>query len=261
MERDLHPSTTERDNRYSWKDEGEMRVFLDRDEGMWERNATTFALGALGGVALGLVVSRFLPHEEERGGRIQERARGYARRLRPARMQRLGFEQADLDRLEGAVLDTFLGDPLLSERGVDIGAISPGIVELSGSVRTDEEAQRAVRLANRVPGVRTVVNRLDVESLAPRAGRPLADSDAGGIQQDGRVGGMGRRRQSLATDPDQPDDSQQRRENALAAADREQWADEGIAPGMSARGRGDEAEASDRSMNSLEGATDRARDD
>jgi hypothetical protein len=224
-----------------------MSLFRDPNEGQWERNAATFALGALGGLTLGVLVSRLLPNESGGDGEFGQRARGFVRRLQPARLRRLGFEQDDLDRLENSVLNAFLVDSVLSERGVDIGAISPGIIELSGSVRTEEEAQRAVRLASRIAGVRTVVNRIDVEELSRRAGGFEVDDSGGrGFLQEGRVGGMGRRRQSIMTDPDRPDDSQQRKEEALAAADRDQWSDEGLASGVSRTDSRPEVQSSNR---------------
>ena len=143
-------------------------------------------------------------------------------------------EQADLTQLEDAVLDAFLGDGVLSERGVDIGAISPGIVELSGSVWTEDEAHRAVELARRIPGVDTVVNRLDIEGEARRLERTRRrlEEEGSGIDslQHGfaRTGGMGARRQGRETDPDRKDDSQSHELDALAAADRDQWEDEDL---------------------------------
>ena len=55
-----------------------------------------------------------------------------ASRSRPGRMARAPQVQDELLLLEDAVLDAFLDDGVLSERGIDVGAISEGIVELSG---------------------------------------------------------------------------------------------------------------------------------
>jgi len=209
-----------------------MRVFQDQDEGLWEADWVTFAAGAVGGLTLGLLISRALPRPRVVTRELREHAGSIASRLRPARLRRLATEQDELSRLEEAVLNGFLDDELLGERGVDIGAISPGIIELSGSVYTEEEAHRAVSFASRIPGVRTVVNRLEVDDLdrRPSPRKPLVDEDLGGTfrHQEGRVGGMGRRRQSIMTDPDRPDDSQQRKERALKGADHDQWDDEGF---------------------------------
>src|SRR5690606_10795974 len=121
----------------------------------WEQDLTGFAIGAVGGLAAGVLLSRVMDRERLGEG-LRERAGSVARRFRPARRQRLSFEQLELDRLEESVLRAFLDDELLSERPVDIGAISRGIIELSGSVSTDREAERAVDLASGVEGVTTV---------------------------------------------------------------------------------------------------------
>jgi len=219
-----------------------MKVSQLSQDGHWIEDLSSFAVGAAGGLAVGLLLSRAAPRSGSIGREIREQVRSVARRLRPARLHRLATEQAELDRLENTVLDRFLEDEVLGERGVDIGAISLGIIELSGSVETEDEAVRAVSLASRISGVRTVVNRLEVEDLIRNQRQRDLDGDdprsTSFFQQDGRVGGMGRRRQSLDTDPDRPDDSQQRKERALAAADRDQWEDEDLArspPGMGAR--------------------------
>src|SRR5919202_827322 len=56
----------------------------------------------------------------------------------------------------------FRNDPVLSERAIDIGAIGDGIIELSGWVDSEEEAELATTVARGTPGVDTVVNRLTV---------------------------------------------------------------------------------------------------
>jgi len=217
--------------------------FLHEPEPDYGREALTFALGAAGGLALGLLVVRGVSAPKrvsELSGNLRDRARTVAGRLRPARLRRLGGEQRELTALEDRVLEAFFGDSVLSERGVDVGAISPGIVELSGSVWTEEEADRAVRVANGVEGVRTVVNRMEIEDETRQleAVRRRVEGSNGAIQHGtARVGGMGSRRQSPETDPDRPDDSQHMAMGALDRADRAQKADEGYS---SAPGRDDE---------------------
>ncbi|MFL5585144.1 MAG: BON domain-containing protein, partial [Gemmatimonadaceae bacterium] len=66
------------------------------------------------------------------------------------------------EELEERVLEAFRNDPTLSERAIDIGAVEDGIIELTGSVNSDEESHQAVVVARGVPGVETVVNRLRV---------------------------------------------------------------------------------------------------
>lgn len=230
-----------------------MRVFREPEEPDFGKDALTFALGAMGGLAIGLVLARRgMPAPSGRLGAdlrdrarsVGERARTVARRLQPARLRRMAREQADLTQLEDAVLDAFLSDGILSERGVDIGAISPGIVELSGSVWSEEESDRAVQLARRVAGVNTVVNRLDVEGEVRRLEqtRRRLEEEGSGIDSlqhgNARTGGMGRRRQGRETDPDRPDDSHHQELSALRQADRDQWEDEDLStakPRMAAR--------------------------
>jgi hypothetical protein len=218
-----------------------MRVFHE-PEPDYGREALTFALGAAGGLALGLLIVRRFPTSERParlGRELRDRARSVAGRLRPARLRRMGPEQRELNGLEDAVLNAFLADEILAERGIDVGAISPGIVELSGSVYTDEEAERAVRVANGVGGVRTVVNRMDVEDEARYLHRTRREGGGlGSLQHEmGRTGGMGTRRQGRGTDPDRPDDSQMQELEALRDADRGQWEDEGYASRTPRTGR------------------------
>ncbi|HET7233011.1 MAG TPA: BON domain-containing protein [Longimicrobium sp.] len=214
-------------------------------------NPFLVALGAAGGLVLGLLLTNAAQQEPVRQGaaRIRDRAREAARGWGPAPLRRPEQEQHALVQLEDAVIDIFLRDPVLSERGVDVGCISPGIVELSGSVRTQDEAERAVRAARGVRGVATVVNRMDVEDEQRRP-RPAAAS--AGTEEHmsgewtGRMVGMGQRRQGIETENRGGlDDSQHLREVALEQSDRDQYEDEDIAhrnPVMGSRpGHGDPA--------------------
>jgi osmotically-inducible protein OsmY len=212
-----------------------MWVYRERDTNDFGEDAVTFALGAAGGFAIGMLLSgrgrtqgvrQIGGALRDRAGSLRERARDVASRLRPARLRRAVPEQDELTRLEDAVLDAFLADEVLSERGVDVGGISRGIIELSGTVWTEEEARHAVRLAQRVPGVDTVVNRLDVQDDGHRHDRwPLHDDDAARAEREwsGRNIGMGSRRVSRGRDPDRPDDSQHIKEVSLKDADEEEF--------------------------------------
>src|SRR4051812_43239416 len=101
----------------------------DRERG--RDNTLLVALGAAGGLALGLWLSGAVQQEPVRQGaaRLRDRARGVARGWGPAPLRRPDHEQHALMRLEDAVLDAFLRDPVLSARGIDVGCISPGIIE------------------------------------------------------------------------------------------------------------------------------------
>lgn len=217
-----------------------MRVF-QQEEPELGKGAAVFAIGALGGLAVGMLLSR-RPAPQRRAAALGtdlkervrsagERARSAARRIQPARLRRMAGEQAELTQLEDRVLDVFLADGTLSERGIDVGAISDGIVELSGSVWAEAEADHAVAVAGSIPGVRTVVNRMEVERDSSRRTGASTDagSEEGGARWSGRMSGMDSRRQGRETDPDRPDDSQHQREEALQDADRRQWQEEGLA--------------------------------
>jgi len=115
------------------------------------------------------------------------------------------------EELEERVLEAFRNDPILSERAIDIGAIDDGIVELTGWVNADDEAQQAVVVARGVPGVETVVNRLSVraeedlfDELADRYDEGDPSLTEG--QWEGQNVGTGRRRQGTSADFDRHED-------------------------------------------------------
>lgn len=109
--------------------------------------------------------------------------------------------------LEERVLEAFHNDPILAERAVDIGALGEGIIELSGWVHTEDEADHAVTLTRGVPGVNTVVNRLDVRAEVDEledAARRVSEGDPAltGARWEGNRVGTGRRRQGTSAEPD-----------------------------------------------------------
>jgi hypothetical protein len=127
------------------------------------------------------------------------------------------FDEEDIDmpkaslngveELEERVLEAFRNDPTLSERAVDIGAVEDGIIELTGSVNSDEEARQAVVIARGVPGVDTVVNRLVIrpeEELFDDAAHRYEDGDPAFTERhwEGQQVGTGRRRQGNSTEID-----------------------------------------------------------
>jgi hypothetical protein len=206
-----------------------------------------YTLGAIGGVAIGALLARSFEglvgreastRIRESGGRAESdadtapvRAAAPPAELRPSRLRRPPRDQEQLLTLEDAVLDAFLQDEVLSGCGIDVGVISRGIVELSGSVWTREQSRRAMEVARRVAGVETVVNRMEIEAERERL-HPRFDTDDEGLQMSGaewtgNQSGMGRRRQGDETEPNRPDDSHHQREEALEQADRAQFADEG----------------------------------
>lgn len=118
------------------------------------------------------------------------------------------LERSSLEREVRAALRE---DEKLSRRGVLVTELGAGVVELAGMVDSSEEMAAAVAAAQRVHGVGTVVNRLavrDEESRLAGTRERFANGDAS-LNETHWTGlgvGMGRRRQSPATDPDRPDD-------------------------------------------------------
>lgn len=115
-------------------------------------------------------------------------------------------EDADVE-LEERVLEAFRNDPLLSERALDIGAIGGGIIELSGWVDADEEAELAVVLAGGVPGVETVVNRIAIgeeEAMFEENARRVEEGDPALTEArwEGQQVGTGKRRQGTSSEFD-----------------------------------------------------------
>lgn len=118
----------------------------------------------------------------------------------------------ELARTEERIVDRFMADPILSERALDVAALTPRIIELSGTVLDEDEADRAVALAQETSGATTVVNRLDVAVLDEHVQRTRRRNAAEGLDGAGagrptQLGvGTGRRRQGRETDPNRPDD-------------------------------------------------------
>lgn len=71
-----------------------------------------------------------------------------------------------LEDLEERVLDAFQNDPMLAHRAIDIGAVSPGQIELTGWVSAPAEIDYALIIARGVPGVEQVVNSLAASAEA-----------------------------------------------------------------------------------------------
>jgi hyperosmotically inducible protein len=130
-----------------------------------------------------------------------------------------------VEELEERVLEAFRNDPTLSERAVDIGAVEDGIIELTGSVNSDEEARQAVVIARGVPGVDTVVNRLVIrpdEALFDDAAHRYEDGDPAFTERhwEGQQVGTGRRRQGNSTEIDRHADPRNVLEDRSLSEDR-----------------------------------------
>ena len=173
-----------------------------RDDDTTSSGLLFLAAGAVLGLAAGLVVAdRF-------GGfsSLTERLRDRVGRLREHDDDEYDSEMdEDDDALEERVLEAFRNDPTLSERAIDIGAIGDGIIELTGWVHEPDEATHAVTITRGVPGVETVVNRLDVRMAGAEEPIEIDDSPNAplpGGRWEGQQVGTGRRRQGNSSEAD-----------------------------------------------------------
>jgi hypothetical protein len=138
-------------------------------------------------------------------------------RLWPNRAEYPGAE------LENAVVDALRHDAHAGNSAIDVAAVAPGVIELSGSASDWMAARRAVEVTQGVPGVNTVVNRLDIEALENQMARTrqrFASGDPSLTETHwyGVGVGTGRRRQGASTDPAQRDDSVKLRTEAIESA-------------------------------------------
>ncbi len=62
-------------------------------------------------------------------------------------------DESTYAELEARVLEAFENDPVLAHRAIDISAIGPDAIELTGWVRRESEAAHALTIARGVPGV------------------------------------------------------------------------------------------------------------
>jgi hypothetical protein len=83
------------------------------------------------------------------------------RQMRP-RDEFAGNRMLDPETIRTIAAGTLLADPSLRRYDLQVRAIAPGILDLSGTVASSEQAERALACVRKAPGVRTVLNRLDV---------------------------------------------------------------------------------------------------
>jgi len=212
-----------------------MSPFRYRDEESNVASALYVALGALAGFAAGVVVAQQYGGISGITSKIKSRIghirNGTSEEIDEDEDAQLGAHAHDhqyddddedyedesdepldaTEELEERVLEAFRNDPILSERAIDIGAIDEGIVELTGWVNADDEAQQAVVVARGVPGVDTVVNRLSVraeEDLFDELADRYDDGDPSLTegQWEGQSVGTGRRRQGTSAEIDRHED-------------------------------------------------------
>jgi len=207
-----------------------MPTFRYRDEESTSSGVLYLAAGAIAGVAAGILVAQRFGGLSGVTARFRERLAAARAEMEPSARysdDRLGYDEDLLDAdemdqlgaddlgvgaagvdeaLEERVLTAFRNDPTMSERAVDIGAIGDGIIELTGWVHEADEATHAVTITRGVPGVETVVNRLDVRLAGSEEAMEEIDDDPGtprpGGRWEGQQVGTGRRRQGNSSEPD-----------------------------------------------------------
>lgn len=189
--------------------------FRYRDDEPIAPTVVSLAVGALAGFVAGV----FLAQRVGGVDGISERLRRRRDELAASVRRRFEEEEEQYDdqlededeeaqaELEERVLEAFRNDPILGDRAIDIGAIGEGVIELTGWVRTDDEADHAVTVARGTPGVETVVNRLMIgeedELLDDNARRFEEGDDAlNEARWEGQQVGTGRRRQGRSDEPD-----------------------------------------------------------
>jgi hypothetical protein len=131
-----------------------------------------------------------------------------------------------LDHLEESAVDVLRRDAQTRACAIDVAALAPGIIELTGTVPTYELGQRAARLLHSLAGVNTVINRLETGALEAQLADNRDRRSRGAPETEGRQWygfrvGTGRRRQSADTEPARDDDTLKRRTRELevSAAD------------------------------------------
>jgi hypothetical protein len=189
------------------------------------RNAIYIAIGAAAGFAAGVLMAERFGGFKGLTDRIRDTFGGGTEGPDEEEFDYEGLDEDEFDpdfddevdtpkaslngaeALEERVLEAFKNDPTLSERAIDIGAVEDGIIELTGSVNSEEEAHQAVVVARGTPGVATVVNRLTIrtdEVLFDDAAHHYEDGDPPFTERhwDGQAVGTGRRRQGNSEEID-----------------------------------------------------------
>jgi Putative phospholipid-binding domain. len=200
-------------------------VYEEEEEESSSRSAIYIAIGAAAGFAAGVLMAERFGGFKGLTDRIKDTFGGGTEGPEEEEFDYEGLDEDELDPdfdddvdtpkaslngaevLEDRVLEAFRNDPTLSERAIDIGAVEDAIIELTGSVNSEEEAHQAVVVARGVPGVNTVVNRLTIrtdEDLFDDAAHHYEDGDPPFTERhwDGQQVGTGRRRQGSSDEID-----------------------------------------------------------
>ena len=180
-----------------------------RDEESSANGLLYLATGAVLGLAAGMFVAQKFGGFSAITTRLRERLGHLADGEALDEEDELEDEESetDIDTLEERVLEAFRNDPVLSERAIDIGAIGDGIIELTGWVHEPDESTHAVTLTRGVPGVETVINRIDVRSESDeleenRQRYEAGDDQLASARWEGQQVGTGKRRQGSSAEFD-----------------------------------------------------------
>lgn len=183
-----------------------------RDDDSPSRGAVLVVVGALAGLAAGVLLAQRVGGLSGLGSRMRQRFQHVeeeAEQLAGYDYGSEGYDDMDEaltpeEELEERVLEAFRNDPVLGERAVDIGAIGEGIIELTGWVHAPAEMQLALTITRGVPGVDTVVNRLTVREEEDELEDSASDYDPAHAEGhwEGQQVGTGRRRQGRSNEMD-----------------------------------------------------------
>ena len=143
-------------------------IYQEEEEESSSRNAIFIAIGAAAGFAAGVLMAERFGGFKGLTDRIKDTFGGGT----AGEEEEFDYEGLDEDEfdpdfdddidtpkaslngaeaLEERVLEAFKNDPTLSERAIDIGAVEDGIIELTGTVNSEEEAHQAVVVARGTP--------------------------------------------------------------------------------------------------------------
>jgi hypothetical protein len=218
-------------------------IYDEEEDESSPRNAIYIAIGAAAGFAAGVLMAERFGGFKGLTDRIKDTFGGGTEGAEEEEFDYEGLDEDEFDpdfdddldtpkasldgaeELEERVLEAYKNDPTLSERAIDIGAVEDGIIELTGTVNSEDEAHQAVVVARGVPGVSTVVNRLAIrsdEDLFDDAAHHYEDGDPPFTERhwDGQQVGTGRRRQGNSEDVDRHADPKNKLEDRALSEDK-----------------------------------------
>jgi hypothetical protein len=219
-----------------------MAPFRYRDEGESLGGALAkVGIGIAAGFVVGVIMAQKVGGISGLASRLRDKIAGFrGDDMDHYRVARGAADDEGIDTaLEARVLEAFRNDPILSERGIDIGYVGDATIELTGWVETPDESERATTITRGVPGVETVVNRIIVgeeEDMLDDNARRFADGDPAlnETRWEGQRVGTGRRRQGNSEEMDRHADPKPALEDRWLGEERalEQAADETPERGM-----------------------------